>query len=229
MLDAAGGIRSDVTVARLGRAAVPARGQRAALDVDWLHEHKPQAASRSRDITAGTCAVGLWGPRAAGSWSGLVPRSRSTTSASSAPPSSPRRRSRSPGCACPTSASRAGSSPPTAELGVALWDTLVDAGAGHGLVAAGRHAFSACGWRRATGSWGADMTTEHDPDAGRTGVRGPDGQGPVRRAGRAGAARSAPAHPAAARDARAGRRRGAVVHGHGAGARAGRGGARPAT
>ena len=59
-----GGIRSDLTIARLDEDLfqVGANGQ---LDLDWLERHLPGDGSvRVRDVTAGTCCIGLWGPRA---------------------------------------------------------------------------------------------------------------------------------------------------------------------
>ena len=64
MLDEAGGIRSDLTVARLAedRFQVGANGP---LDVDRLGHHAPRGGSVTvREITAGTSCVGIWGPRA---------------------------------------------------------------------------------------------------------------------------------------------------------------------
>ena len=64
LLDVDGGIRSDITVARLGpnRYQVGVNGN---LDLDWFTRHLPDDGSVTvRDITAGTCCVGVWGPRA---------------------------------------------------------------------------------------------------------------------------------------------------------------------
>ena len=64
MLDETGGIRSDLTVARLAddRFQVGANGP---LDFDWLTRHLPDDGSVTvRDITGGTCCVGVWGPLA---------------------------------------------------------------------------------------------------------------------------------------------------------------------
>ena len=62
LLDVDGGIRSDVTVARLGpdRYQVGVNGN---LDLDWFTRHAPGDVT-VRDITAGTCCIGVWGPRA---------------------------------------------------------------------------------------------------------------------------------------------------------------------
>jgi glycine cleavage system aminomethyltransferase T len=48
-------------------------------------------------------------------------------------------------------------------MGLKLWDTLWEAGQPHGVVAAGRSAFSSLRLEKGYRSWGTDMTTEHDP------------------------------------------------------------------
>ena len=50
-----------------------------------------------------------------------------------------------------------------ADMGTKLWDTLWAAGRQHGLVAAGRSAFGSLRLEKGYRSWGADITTEHDP------------------------------------------------------------------
>jgi dimethylglycine oxidase len=67
MLDDAGGIRSDITVARLGEEHFQV-GLNGPRDIEWMERHLPEEGSvRVRDITAGTCCVGVWG-RTLGSW-----------------------------------------------------------------------------------------------------------------------------------------------------------------
>ena len=64
ILDEAGGIRSDLTVARLAEDhfQVGANGN---LDLDYFRRQAPADGSvQVRDITGGTCCIGLWGPRA---------------------------------------------------------------------------------------------------------------------------------------------------------------------
>ena len=63
-LDEAGGIRSDLTVARLGATAVPGRGQRPPRPRLLLRQAPADGTVQIRDITGGTCCIGLWGPRA---------------------------------------------------------------------------------------------------------------------------------------------------------------------
>jgi glycine cleavage system aminomethyltransferase T len=50
-----------------------------------------------------------------------------------------------------------------ADMGRKLWDTLWEAGRAHGVIAAGRSAFSSLRLEKGYRSWGTDMTTEHDP------------------------------------------------------------------
>ena len=64
LLEEHGGIRSDLTIARLepDLFQVGANGQ---LDLDWFERHAPADGSvEIRDMTSGTCCIGLWGPRA---------------------------------------------------------------------------------------------------------------------------------------------------------------------
>ena len=64
LLDHDGGIRSDVTVARLARDVFQVGGN-GNLDLDWFTRHLPADGTvQVRDITAGTCCIGLWGPLA---------------------------------------------------------------------------------------------------------------------------------------------------------------------
>lgn len=64
LLDHDGGIRSDVTVARLARDLFQV-GANGNLDLDWFTRHLPADGTvQVRDITPGTCCVGLWGPLA---------------------------------------------------------------------------------------------------------------------------------------------------------------------
>ena len=95
LLDETGGVRSDLTVARLDddRFQVGANGP---MDFDWLTRHLPDDGSVTvRDITGGTCCVGVWGPRPATWCSRCVTttcRTRgSSTSARCGPTSAPSR------------------------------------------------------------------------------------------------------------------------------------------
>ncbi|MET7329752.1 FAD-dependent oxidoreductase [Nonomuraea sp. NPDC005650] len=160
LLDTDGGIRSDVTVARLGpdRFQVGANGN---LDLDWLERHR-SADVFIRDITAGTCCLGVWGPRArdlvqpltgidltalkyfrgARGFIGNVPVTMLRLSYVGEL-----------GWEIYT----------TADMGLKLWDTLWSAGGEHGVLAGGRGAFTSLRLEKGYRSFGTDMTFEHDP------------------------------------------------------------------
>jgi glycine cleavage system aminomethyltransferase T/glycine/D-amino acid oxidase-like deaminating enzyme len=159
-----GGIRSDLTIARLktDKFQIGANGN---LDLDWLRRHAPTDGSvHIESTTAGTCCIGLWGPRArdviadlaAGDVSNAAFRyfqARDTYLGQV-----PARMLR---------LSYVGElgweiyTP--SDMGLKLWDTLWAAGQAHGIVAAGRSAFSSLRLEKGYRSWGTDMTTEHDP------------------------------------------------------------------
>ena len=51
----------------------------------------------------------------------------------------------------------------TADMGLALWDTVWAAGQDLGVVAAGRSAFASLRLEKGYRLWGVDMTTDDDP------------------------------------------------------------------
>ena len=159
-LDVDGGIRSDVTIARLGRDHYQV-GANGALDVDWLTRHQPADGTvQIRDITAGTCCIGLWGPRARDL---LAPLTRDDLSFKYF-----RAQQFSIGNV-PVTALRLSyvgelgwELYTTSDLGLKLWDTLWAAGQEHGVIAAGRGAFNSLRLEKGYRSFGTDMTYEHD-------------------------------------------------------------------
>src|SRR4051812_11559518 len=63
-LDEAGGGRRGLTIARLGEELFQV-GANGNLDLDHLRRQAPDDGSvQVRDVTGGTCCIGLWGPRA---------------------------------------------------------------------------------------------------------------------------------------------------------------------
>jgi glycine cleavage system aminomethyltransferase T/glycine/D-amino acid oxidase-like deaminating enzyme len=164
MLDHDGGVRSDLTVARLSAQTFQV-GVNGNLDLDWLRHHLPADGSvQVRDSTPGTCCVGLWGPLAREL---LQPLTRQDFSAPAMRYFTAR-------------GAYVGGIPvvalrlsyvgelgwelyTTADLGRALWDTLWAAGERLGVIAAGRSAFNSMRLEKGYRSWGTDMTTEHDP------------------------------------------------------------------
>ncbi|MET7680987.1 FAD-dependent oxidoreductase [Streptomyces sp. NPDC005423] len=162
LLDESGGIRSDLTVARLAPDRFQV-GANSPADLDWLTRHAPDGV-QIRDITAGTCCIGVWGPlardlvqplapddfshegfgyfRAKETWIGQVPVTAMRLSYVGEL-----------GWELYT----------TADLGLRLWDTLWAAGQELGVVAAGRSAFNSLRLEKGYRSWGTDMTDEHHP------------------------------------------------------------------
>ncbi|APU13392.1 MULTISPECIES: GcvT family protein [Actinoalloteichus] len=159
-----GGIRSDLTVARLGEERFQL-GANGPLDLDWLRRHLPGDGSvQVRDITPGTCCLGLWGPSAREVLSGLTDDDVSHRGLRYY-----RAREIHVG-GVPVTAMRLSyvgelgwELYTTADLGRLLWDTLWEAGRPHGLIAAGRGAFDSMRLEKGYRSWGLDMTGEHDP------------------------------------------------------------------
>ncbi|MFC7384069.1 GcvT family protein [Sphaerisporangium rhizosphaerae] len=164
LLDHDGGIRSDITVARLGRELFQV-GANGNLDLDWLHRHLPADGSVTvRDITPGTCCVGVWGPLARDVVAPL------TTADFSAEGFGYFRAKRAYIGAVPVTALRLSyigelgwELYTTADMGQKLWDTLWEAGRAHGVVAGGRGAFTSLRLEKGYRSFGTDMTYEHDP------------------------------------------------------------------
>ncbi|QNE13195.1 FAD-dependent oxidoreductase [Pseudarthrobacter sp. NBSH8] len=165
-----GGIRSDVTVARLAEEQfqlgvnsnvdfdylrVEARRQSAADPAQWVHVS---------DITGSTCCIGLWGPLAREvigkvsgddlSNDGLKYFRTKEISVGGIPVTAMR-------------LSYVGELGwelyTTAEYGLKLWDLLFEAGREHGIIAAGRGAFNSMRLEKGYRLWGTDMTTQHHP------------------------------------------------------------------
>lgn len=162
LLDERGGVRSDLTVARLGaeRFQVGANGP---LDLDWFTRRLPSDV-QIRDITSGTCCVGVWGPLARDLVQPLT-----TTDFSHKGFGYFKARQAYIG-EIPVTALRVSyvgelgwELYTTADAGLRLWDTLWEAGQAHGIVAAGRSAFNSLRLEKGYRSWGLDMTPEHNP------------------------------------------------------------------
>jgi glycine cleavage system aminomethyltransferase T len=162
LLDHAGGIRSDVTVARLAEDRFQI-GVNGPLDLHWLRRHAP-AGVTVRDITGGTCCVGVWGPRARDL---VVPLTDIDVSHQAFGYFKARQ-------------GHVGTVPVTmlrvsyvgelgweiyasADQGLTLWDTLWAAGRELGVIAAGRAAFNSLRLEKGYRLWGTDMSAEDDP------------------------------------------------------------------
>ncbi|WP_053661715.1 GcvT family protein [Streptomyces sp. MMG1121] len=162
LLDETGGIRSDLTVARLAPDRFQV-GANSPADLDWLLRHAP-ADVGIRDITAGTCCIGVWGPLARDlvqpltrddfSHAGFGYFRAKQTYVGHVPVTAMR-------------LSYVGELGwelyTTADLGLRLWDTLWEAGQHLGVIAAGRSAFNSLRLEKGYRAWGTDMTDEHTP------------------------------------------------------------------
>ncbi|MET8453785.1 FAD-dependent oxidoreductase [Streptomyces sp. NPDC005209] len=164
LLDHDGGIRSDVTVARLARDLFQV-GANGNLDLDWFTRHLPADGTvHVRDITPGTCCIGLWGPLARKVLQPLTDEDFSNDGLKYF------RAKRAHIGSVPVTAMRLSyvgelgwELYTTADLGQKLWDTLWQAAEPLGGIVAGRGAFNSLRLEKGYRSFGTDMTYEHDP------------------------------------------------------------------
>ncbi|AXB42757.1 GcvT family protein [Amycolatopsis albispora] len=164
LLDRAGGIRSDLTVARLGENVFQV-GANGNLDVDYFRRQAPADHSvQIRDITGGTCCIGVWGPLARE----LVQPLADADFSHEALKYFRLRHAHLAGI--PVTAMRLSyvgelgwELYTSAEYGRRLWDVLWEAGQPLGVIAAGRAAFNSLRLEKGYRAWGSDMTTEHNP------------------------------------------------------------------
>ncbi|KZZ94261.1 Dimethylglycine Oxidase [Moelleriella libera RCEF 2490] len=170
LLDRQGGIRSDITVARI-RDDLFQIGVNGPSDVAYLAREartqttgSPERSVQVRDVTGGTCCIGLWGPRARD----VI--ARVTTDDFSDKGLRYFRLKRASIAGVPVTAMRLSyvgelgwEIYASADSGLRLWDALWHAGQPHGIVAAGRSAFNSLRLEKGFRAWGTDMTTEHDP------------------------------------------------------------------
>lgn len=170
LLNEQGGVRSDITVARLQDDLFQV-GVNGPVDTAYFtrearlqRKSSPDRPAHVRDITGATCCIGLWGPLARDviktvtaddfSNKGLTYfRTKKATIAGV--PVTVMRLSYVGELGWEIYAS--------ADNGLRLWDALWKAGQPHGVIAAGRSAFNSLRLEKGFRSWGTDMTTEHDP------------------------------------------------------------------
>ncbi|GAB2745013.1 GcvT family protein [Streptomyces bullii] len=164
LLDHDGGIRSDITVARLARDLFQV-GANGNLDLDWFTRHLPADGTvQVRDITPGTCCIGLWGPLARKVLQPLTDEDFTNDGLKYF------RAKRAYIGSVPVTAMRLSyvgelgwELYTTADQGLKLWDTLWQAAKPLGGVIAGRGAFNSLRLEKGYRSFGTDMTYEHDP------------------------------------------------------------------
>jgi dimethylglycine oxidase len=164
VLDTAGGVRSDITVARLSQDTFQV-GVNGNLDLDYFRRQAPSDGSVAvGDITGGTCCIGVWGPRARDLVTALSRDDFSNESFKYFRCKHVRI------AGVPVTAMRLSyvgelgwELYTTADNGLRLWDALWAQGQRHGVIAAGRAAFNSLRMEKGYRSWGTDMTTEHNP------------------------------------------------------------------
>jgi dimethylglycine oxidase len=164
MLDEAAGVKSDITVARLEgeRFQLGLNGPR---DIEWMERHLPSDGSvQVRDITPGTCCIGIWGPSARDVVQSLSDEDFSNEAFGFFNARYAYLRE------VPVTALRLSyvgelgwEIYTTSDMGLRLWDLLWDVGQPYGVVAGGRAAFNSMRIEKGYRAWGTDMTTEHDP------------------------------------------------------------------
>ncbi|WP_406273971.1 FAD-dependent oxidoreductase [Nocardia sp. NBC_00881] len=163
-LDHAGGVRSDLTVTRLSADTFQV-GANGNLDLDYFRRQMPGDGSvQIRDITGGTCCIGLWGPRARD----LVQALSSDDFSNESFKYFRSKNARIAGV--PVTAMRLSyvgelgwELYTSADNGLRLWDVLWQEGHQYGVIAAGRAAFNSLRMEKGYRAWGTDMTTEHNP------------------------------------------------------------------
>ncbi|EME44450.1 hypothetical protein DOTSEDRAFT_44664 [Dothistroma septosporum NZE10] len=170
MLDTHGGIRSDLTIARLEDELFQVRFNNtvdqayvARLSKE-LSRSEPTKWTQVRDVTGAACCIGLYGPRA----QDVVRDAGGEAFSDRALPYMHVQRTSIAGI--PVVAQRlsyVGENGweiyTSAENGQRLWDVLFQKGQPHGLIAAGRAALNALRIENGYRDWGVDMTTEHSP------------------------------------------------------------------
>ena len=169
MLNRRGGIECDFTVTRLeeerfGIVTGTAFGNH---DLGWIRSHLPAAGSadvRVADVTSQWACFALWGPQSRAVLSGCTGADLSSdgfrymTAGAIDVGDVPVRALR------VTFAGELGWELYCAtELGAALWRTLWEAGADHGLVAAGYRAIDSLRLEKGYRVWGGDITPDQNP------------------------------------------------------------------
>jgi 4-methylaminobutanoate oxidase (formaldehyde-forming) len=167
MLNSRGGIECDLTVTRVGPdrfllVTGTAFGQH---DLGWLRKHLPDSAGvQINDLTSGRVTFGLWGPKARDL---IAPLTTDDVSDEGFPflTARPITIGRVPVLALRvTYVGELGwELYAHTEFGLALWDTLVEAGEPHGLTPAGYRAIDALRLEKGYRVWSSDITPDETP------------------------------------------------------------------
>jgi glycine cleavage system aminomethyltransferase T len=170
LLNEHGGIRSDITVARIEEQLFQLGVNGPVDSAYFAREARRQAAispskwAYVKDITGSTCCIGLWGPRA------RDVLTKVTTANFSNKGLGYFRCKRASVAGVPVLAIRLSyvgelgwELYASADTGLKLWDALWKTGEEYGIIASGRQAFNSLRLEKGYRSWGTDMTTEHNP------------------------------------------------------------------
>jgi glycine cleavage system aminomethyltransferase T len=167
LLNERGGIRCDLTVTRLSeeRFLVVTGAVSGRHDLDWLRGHLPaDGSAHIADLTSSLCCIGLWGPRARD----LIRRVSADDCTNAAFHYFTARQITIGHI--PTLALRVSyvgelgwELYAPVEYGLALWDTLWEAGQPLGVIAAGGGAFDSLRLEMGYRLWGNDIHTKYTP------------------------------------------------------------------
>ncbi len=167
LLDARGGIACDLTATRLTPTSYflvtgTAFGSH---DLSWIRRQlQPGDDVRVDDVTSSRGCLGLWGPRARNV---LASVSRENVAADAFPFMTAREITVGDVPCLALRVTYVGELGwefyPATEFAAALWDTLMAAGAGHGIVPAGYRAIDTLRLEKGYRAWGSDITPEGSP------------------------------------------------------------------
>lgn len=167
LLDNAGGIKSDLTMTRLNENTfwILTGAGSGPQDVAWIQQNMPDDGSVTlRDLTSQYTAIGLWGPNARQ----VLAQVAEEDVANDAFPYMTARRLTIGGV--PALALRLSYAGELgweiycrSEEGLALWDTLWQAGRDSGIIAAGAGCFGSLRLEKGYRAWGSDINTEYNP------------------------------------------------------------------
>ena len=163
-LNDVGGVRSDITVARLSEDTFQV-GANGNLDLDYFRRQSPRDGSVSvRDITGATCCIGLWGPRARDLVQALSLDDFSNDAVQVLPrQAGPHRRRPRHGDAAVLRRRTGLGALHLRRQRTAAVGRAVGRGPAYDVIAGGRAAFNSLRMEKGYRSWGTDMTTEHNP------------------------------------------------------------------
>jgi 4-methylaminobutanoate oxidase (formaldehyde-forming) len=167
MLNRRGGIECDFTVTRLAedRYLIVTGTAFGNHDLGWIRRHAPSDGTVVvSDTTSARACLGLWGPRARDILESVT---RDDVSDTGFPYLTAREITTGSVPVLALRVTYVGELgwelyPPT-EYGLGLWDTLIEAGAAHGLVPGGYRAIDALRIEKGYRVWSSDITPEETP------------------------------------------------------------------